>query len=133
MFKNVNCLLFWCCLCIGLSLVLAAFGGHQLKSVLSFQKLETFKAGCNYLAIHSVGILILILFNNTTKIQLPPKAIYTLFVGMLVFCGSFIIVSFSEVSGLAFTKYFGATAPIGATTLIVGWVWVAFGFKKICK
>jgi len=130
MLKKLNRLLFWCCLFIGLSLLLAAFGGHQLKTVLSLHKLETFKSGCNYLAIHSIGLLVLILFNNTTKMQLPPKAIYTLFLGILVFCGSFLVVSFSEVSGLGFTKYFGATAPIGAATLIFGWVWVAFWFRK---
>jgi len=130
MFKNVNRLLFWCCLFIGLSLVLAAFGGHQLKNILSIHKLETFKAGCNYLAIHSIGILIIILFNNTTKMAIPPKAIYTLFCGLLIFCISFLVVSFSEINGLAFAKYFGATAPIGAAILILGWIWVAFSFKK---
>ncbi len=132
MFKSLNVfiLMGWCSVFVCLSIVFGAFGSHALTKVLSVQKLEVFNKANHYLCIQSIGILILLLVNNTTKIQIFPMAIYSLFAGMLIFCSSLYLVSFSEINGFGGLRKFGMVAPIGGLLMIFGWGLTAWNFFK---
>ncbi len=132
MFKSLQVypLMGWCSIFLCLSIVFGAFGSHALTKVLSFQKLEVFNKANHYLSIQSIGILVLLLVNNTTKIQISTLAIYSLMAGMLIFCISLYLVSFSEMNGFEGLRKFGMTAPIGGLLMILGWLLSALSFFK---
>jgi len=120
----------WCAVFLCLSIVLGAFGSHALTKILSVQKLEVFNKANYYLTAQSIGILVLLLFNNTTKIQISALAIYSLLTGMLIFCVSLYLVSFSELNALAFLRKFGIVAPLGGLLMVSGWALAARDFFK---
>jgi uncharacterized membrane protein YgdD (TMEM256/DUF423 family) len=132
MFKSLNVfsMMGWCAVFIGLSIVFGAFGSHALTRVLSVQKLEVFNKANHYLGMQSIGILVLLVVNNTTKIQISPTTIYALLIGMLVFCLALYLVSFSEMNGMDGLRKFGIVAPFGGLLMIYGWVLAAFNFFK---
>jgi uncharacterized membrane protein YgdD (TMEM256/DUF423 family) len=120
----------WCSVFIGLSIVFGAFGSHALTKVLSAQKLEVFNKANHYLGIQSIGILVLLLVNTATKVPISPMAIYSLLTGMIIFCLSLYLVSFSEMSGMGGLRKFGMVAPLGGLLMIYGWILTAFNFFK---
>jgi uncharacterized membrane protein YgdD (TMEM256/DUF423 family) len=127
---NVYALMGWCSIFLCLSIVFGAFGSHALTKVLSVQKLEVFNKANHYLGIQSIGILVLLLVNNTTKIQISPQSIYSLFAGMAIFCLALYLVSFSEMEGLVVLRKFGMVAPIGGLLMIAGWAIAAWNFFR---
>jgi uncharacterized membrane protein YgdD (TMEM256/DUF423 family) len=128
---NVYPLMGWCSVFLCLSIVLGAFGSHALTKVLSVQKLDVFNKANHYLSIQSIGILILLLVNNTTKIQISTLSIYSLFAGMAIFCTALYLVSFSEMEGLAVLRKFGMVAPVGGLLMILGWAFAARDFFRV--
>mgnify|MGYP000058817523 FL=1 len=132
MFKSLNVyrLMGWCSVLLGFSIIFGALGSHALTRILSEQKLEVFNKANHYLSIQSIGILVLLLVNNTTKIQISPASIYSLLSGTLIFCISLYMVSFSEMEGLDMFRIFGMVAPAGGLLMILGWVLAARDFFK---
>lgn len=132
MFKssNLSFLMGCCALGVCLSVIFGAFGSHALTKVLSPGKLEVFNKANHYLAIQSLGILILLVLKNTTKYTISPAAIYILLAGMCLFCLSLYLVSFSELEGMQGLKVFGIVAPFGGTCLVLGWALAALGFFR---
>jgi uncharacterized membrane protein YgdD (TMEM256/DUF423 family) len=132
MFKTLHVfpLMGWCAVFICLSIVFGAFGSHALTKVLSVQKLDVFNKANHYLAIQSIGILVLLLVNHAAKIQISPQSIYALLAGTVIFCLALYLVSFSELEGLSWLRKFGAVAPIGGTLMVIGWAIAAFNFFK---
>ncbi len=132
MFKSLNVyrLMGWCSVFLGFSIIFGALGSHALTRILSEQKLEVFNKANHYLSIQSIGILVLLLVNNTTKIQISPASIYSLLSGTLIFCISLYMVSFSEMEGLDMFRIFGMVAPAGGLLMILGWVLAARDFFK---
>lgn len=119
-----------CALLLCLSIVFGAFGSHALTTRLSVQKLDVFNKANHYLGMQSLGIMLLLLVNNTTKMQISPKAIYSLFAGMIIFCLSLYLVSFSEITGLDVLRKFGMVAPVGGLLMILGWGMASWNFFK---
>ena len=132
MYKSYNVfpMMGWCSVFLCLSIVFGAFGSHALTKVLSAQKLEVFNKANQYLCMQSLGILVLLLVNNTTKIQISHISVYLLFSGVIIFCSALYFVSFSEISGLGILKKFGMVAPVGGLLMIAGWAFAARDFFK---
>ena len=119
-----------CALGICLSVVFGAFGSHALTRVLSPGKLEVFNKANHYLAIQSLGILILLALKSTTKYAISSAAIYILLAGMCLFCAALYLVSFSELEGMQGLRVFGIVAPFGGTAMVLGWALAATGFFR---
>lgn len=132
MFKssNLSSLMGCCALGICLSVVFGAFGSHALTRVLSPGKLEVFNKANHYLAIQSLGILILLALKSTKKYIISLAAIYILLAGMCLFCLALYLVSFSELEGMQGLRVFGIVAPFGGTGMVLGWALAAAGFFK---
>ncbi len=118
---------------IGSSVVLGAFGAHWMKAHLSTEKLAVYHTACQYLTIHSIGLLLVLVINITTNYRLSPKAIYSLLSGIFVFCISLFLVSLSELLNVNGLVKFGMVAPIGGLLLIAGYLFAAFDIYKTVK
>lgn len=118
---------------IASSVALGAFGSHGLRPLLTPRKFEIYQTACQYLSIHSLGLLLLLILNNTTFYTLTPKTIYSLFFGVLIFCSSLLLVSMSELYAQPGLNKFGMTAPIGGTLLILGYLFAVFDILKSKK
>ena len=118
-------------LLIASSVILGAFGSHGLKDVLTTKKFEVYQTACQYLSIHSIALLLLLVLNNTTNYRLSPKTIYSLFFGIVVFCISLFLVSVAELLNQNGLNKLGMIAPIGGLMMILGYVFAAIDlFKK---
>ena len=99
-----------------LSVVLGAFAAHGLDSVLTEQRMETFKTGVHYQFIHTLALLGLICLPEDL---LRPRfktytAICWLF-GIVVFSGSLYLLVAMDIKAL------GMITPLGGTAFMLGW------------
>lgn len=109
-----------------LGVALGAFGSHGLSSLLEANgRAATFDTAVQYHLIHAV-VLILVALLHTKSIYHPAITRAALFfvAGILIFSGSLYILAIFNI-GLM-----GAIAPIGGTSLILGWGSIAWGAYK---
>ncbi len=118
---------------IASSVAFGAFGSHGLKPLLTPRKFEVYQTACQYLSIHSLGLLLLLVLNNTTFYALTPKTIYSLFLGILIFSASLLLVSVSELYNSPVLNKFGMSAPIGGTLIILGYLFAVLDILKSKK
>jgi uncharacterized membrane protein YgdD (TMEM256/DUF423 family) len=112
-----------------LSVALGAFGAHALKPMLlATDRLDTFETAVKYQFYHALALLFLGLL--MPKIQ-PAGLRYirwsglALLIGTVIFSGSLYVICFTGVTA------FGAIAPLGGSSLIVGWVFLFWGAKYL--
>jgi uncharacterized membrane protein YgdD (TMEM256/DUF423 family) len=97
------------------AVALGAFGAHALKATLTASgRSETYELAIRYMMFHALALILL----GTQMEKFPglrTSAIF-LMVGILIFSGSLLILA------LANEPLWGAVAPIGGTSLILGWL-----------
>jgi uncharacterized membrane protein YgdD (TMEM256/DUF423 family) len=113
-----------------LSLILAglfgasavAIGAVSAHADLSEYGRTLVDKGVLYQFIHTLAIVATAAFGvEKSKLLLVAQALFTL--GILLFCGSLYSLGFAE------TRLFGNSAPLGGTSFILGWLFVAaYGF-----
>ncbi|WP_417795849.1 DUF423 domain-containing protein [Terasakiella pusilla] len=113
-----------------LSLILAglfgasavAIGAVSAHADLSEYGRTLLDKGVLYQFIHTLAIVATAAFGvEKSKLLLVAQALFTL--GILLFCGSLYSLGFAE------TRLFGNSAPLGGTSFILGWLFVAaYGF-----
>jgi uncharacterized membrane protein YgdD (TMEM256/DUF423 family) len=109
------------------AIILGAFGAHALKTLLSYEQLQTFETGVKYQMYHALFILIVANSNHLTeKVKLNVVKLAVL--GVLLFSGSIYLLATQTISGINF-KPIGFLTPIGGLFLIASWAW--FGIKII--
>lgn len=100
-----------------LSVALGAFGAHALEGKLTDRAQEIFDTATRYQMYHALALmLVVVLLHQTGVAQTWLTAAGIAFiVGVLLFCGSLYIISFSGIKG------FGAVAPLGGLAFMIGW------------
>lgn len=119
--KLKNNLLFAVALmCLGI--VLGALGAHSLKSILSPEKLASFKTAVNYQFIAAFGVFLQALIGH---FYLDPASkwrwILLQKMGVLFFSGSIYLLVFMQSGTLK--SIVGPITPIGGLLLICSWLW----------
>ncbi|MFC3881602.1 DUF423 domain-containing protein [Algoriphagus namhaensis] len=112
-----------------LSVAIGAFGAHSLSEVLEESgRTETFKTAVDYQFYHSIALLVIgvVFIQKPHWKQLRWSAIFMI-LGMLIFCGALYALSLTGISK------FGAVAPFGGLSLILGWLTIIFAAKKRVK
>lgn len=95
---------------------LGAFGAHGLKDLLVERGLvEVWKTASTYHLIHSVVLLFLLVWR-----PFPRRTWWFIFFGIFIFSGTLYLM------GLTDWRWLGAITPVGGTSLIIGWVMLAF-------
>ncbi|MDN3203488.1 DUF423 domain-containing protein [Algoriphagus sediminis] len=109
-----------------LSVAIGAFGAHSLQEVLEESgRTETFQTAVSYQFFHSL-LLVAVGITYVVKPHWKKLRWAALFIviGILFFSGSLYALSLTGISR------FGAVAPFGGLSLILGWMTIIFAVKK---
>ena len=107
--------------------ILGAFGAHSLKDHLLGQKLAAFQTATQYMATHSLALLLVgvLSLQLGEKYETKLKKVGGFFtVGICLFCGSIYILVFGG------PKFFGPITPLGGLSFMIGWFFLALTFLK---
>lgn len=109
-----------------LAVSLGAFGAHALRDRLDAHAMGVFETAVQYhfyhtLALLAVGVLALG-FPGTTLLR-SSGSLFLL--GLLVFCGSLYLLSFTGI------RWLGAITPLGGLAFIAGWACLAAAGWKL--
>jgi uncharacterized membrane protein YgdD (TMEM256/DUF423 family) len=112
-----------------LAVAIGAFGAHALKGMLEASgRTETFETAVKYQFYHALAMVlvgILMQNANTDATRMLGWSGNAFALGVLIFSGSLYAICFTGI-----TK-FGATAPIGGLSMIVGWVLLIVAASKM--
>ena len=113
-----------------ISVILGAFGAHQLKSILSESVVIIFETAVRYMFYHVFALMtVAILYQQFPNKLLKSAGIFFI-VGIILFSGSLFILTYKEALVLPGLKWVGPITPLGGACLIAGWICLAFGIKK---
>lgn len=106
---------------IGLiSVIAGAAGTHALRDTLEAGELRTFETAARFQMYHALALLAvgMLALRWQSRALAVSAALFTL--GILLFSGSLYILALTGIGT------FGAIAPIGGVSLMVGWASLAF-------
>ncbi|PSR08527.1 MAG: DUF423 domain-containing protein [Bacteroidetes bacterium] len=109
---------------MALAVIFGAFGSHQLQQIITADKLKIFEIGTRYQIYHALGILLVGILLYFRKTSLMPWAAWLFFSGIVLFCGSLYLLTFSDLLTLP-TSLIGPITPIGGLCFIAGWLVLA--------
>lgn len=114
---------------MAIGIVLGALGAHSLKSVLTPDKLASFKTAVNYQFIAAFGLFFQTLISHMFLTK-DAKWGWILLqkLGAIMFSGSIYILVFIPPS--LFKSIIGPITPIGGVLLICSWVWFFIHIAK---
>ena len=93
-----------------------AFGAHALQSHLSADRLNIFKTGVQYQAIHALALLFIALLMEKRASRSLLTWIGGLFTfGIVIFSGSLYALALSD------KRILGAVTPLGGLCFLAGW------------
>jgi uncharacterized membrane protein YgdD (TMEM256/DUF423 family) len=108
-----------------LSVAFGAFGAHALKEMLTASNhFETYETAVRYQFYHALALILLGILTKDFPSKFTKYAGNAFLVGIIIFSGSLYAICFTGI------KMFGAIAPIGGLSLIIGWVLLFWGVKK---
>lgn len=103
-----------------LAVMLGAFAAHALKNTLDEYSLGVFQTAVQYHFYHSLALLAVgILAISQPESLLLRSSGWLFFIGLLLFCGSLYVLSFSGV------RWLGAITPLGGLSFIAAWAALA--------
>lgn len=102
---------------LGIVGVLArSLSSHTIKPFLEErEKLDNFNLAADYLLMHAIAILLLLVIRKQYPTAKLERSIYLFLVGSLLFQGTVLIKSCVSISP------FGFVTPIGGALLMAGW------------
>lgn len=108
-----------------LSVLLGAFGAHLLRGKLTGIRLEDYQIGVQYQMYHALGLILIgLCVNRLGDTKNVRTAGWVLFAGICCFSGSLYAFAFTG------NRVFGALAPIGGLSFMVGWILLAVSAWK---
>ena len=112
-----------------LAVALGAFGAHALKGMLvASGRFDTFETAVKYQFYHALAMILVGLLmkgSGADAVRLLGWSGNAFAVGVVIFSGSLYAICFTGI-----TK-FGATAPIGGVSMIIGWVLLIIAAGKL--
>lgn len=101
-----------------LAIAAGAFGAHWLATRLSAPLLDAYRSAVLYHLVHSVVLLALGLYNQSTG-RTVVRAARLLGAGVLLFSGSLYVLCLTELRAVAYVT------PLGGLLMIAGWLEIA--------
>lgn len=108
---------------LALAVVIGAFGAHGVRDIINADQMRIYETGVSYHFYHALGMLAVPLLVRAELITASAaKWAFILFVvGIVCFSGSLYILAITGQT------LWGAVAPIGGTSFIVGWMSIVYG------
>jgi uncharacterized membrane protein YgdD (TMEM256/DUF423 family) len=104
---------------------LGAFGAHAFKAILIENgRLETYELATRYVMYHALAMLFVGLADKNEQTPFLKYAAGCFTVGMLLFSGSLLLLSFTSSTAIAFVT------PVGGFALIAGWLLTAIAIIR---
>jgi uncharacterized membrane protein YgdD (TMEM256/DUF423 family) len=104
-----------------LSLVAGTISAHYLPESMDAGARHTFDIAVRFQIFHALALLAAGLLEDRWKSRLVNLSGGMFAVGALLFCGSLYILALSAIGA------FGAVAPVGGATLLLGWASLLLG------
>ena len=108
----------------GLAVLLGAFGAHELKGVLSPERLQTFETAVRYQLYHALALLISGILAKTQAGSGYVRAGTLFLAGIVLFSGSLYLLIALDLNIL------GAITPFGGVAFIAGWIFLLIAAIK---
>ncbi len=109
-----------------IAIMLGAFGAHGLKEILSPEDIVSFQTGVRYQMFHVFALLFVNMYQNFSE-KTKNTISYLFFAGILCFSGS---IYFIKLTGITMAKPLYLITPLGGMLFIIGWLIMAFRFRK---
>jgi len=108
-----------------LAVILGAFGAHALKARLDVSLLKAYHTGVEYHFYHALGLILvgMIAMNLPVNIWLKSSG-WSMFVGIILFCGSLYLLSIFNL------RWLGMVTPVGGLLFILAWVSLCISVLK---
>lgn len=111
---------------MAISVMLGAFGAHSFENILLENgRLDTYETAMKYMTYHSLGILLLGAIYQDNKYH--KLSLLFMLIGIVLFSGSLIILSFTNI-----TK-FAIITPFGGLFFIVSWIMLILSLVSVKK
>lgn len=107
-----------------LGVAAGAFGAHALHNRLSPGDLAIFETGVRYQMYHALALFASAWATQRFGGWLPQAAGWLFVNGIVIFSGTLYIIS------LAGVRWFGAIAPLGGLSLMLGWLALAIAVLR---
>ena len=102
-----------------IGVTLGAFGAHALKLRITEDLLAVFETGVRYQMYHALALLAVAWAATRWPGPLINASGWLFTLGILIFCGSLYLMTFTGV------RWLGAITPIGGLCFILGWIAMA--------
>ena len=101
----------------GSGVAAGAFAAHALRGAIGDRALEIFTKGTTYQMYHALALLLvaLLLLHAKAPRSLLAAAGIAFAIGVVIFSGSLYAIALSGI------PWWGAIAPIGGTSFLIGW------------
>jgi uncharacterized membrane protein YgdD (TMEM256/DUF423 family) len=114
----------------GLAVIAGAFGSHGLKDVLEPVNMDIFETAVRYQFYHAFALLIIGFGMRRVKENVAKITFTSFIIGIILFCGSLYLLSTSRLWAGTKLRWFGAVAPVGGVSFVIGWAYLCFrGYK----
>ncbi|MFK7794509.1 MAG: DUF423 domain-containing protein [Gammaproteobacteria bacterium] len=103
-----------------LAIALGAFAAHGLEKHLDERSIQVFNTAADFHFWHALGLILVgvIAKNNSHTNYSAIAGLMNL--GIILFCGSLYVLSTTG------TTWLGMITPIGGTSFIIAWSWLAW-------
>ena len=108
----------------GLGVAAGAFGAHSLKEILAPNMLAVFETAVRYQMLHALVLFVVGGAVVASPIVWFRVAGWTFVAGIALFSGSLYMLTFTG------TPWYGALTPLGGVSLLLGWMFLGWGFWK---
>ncbi|MFY7965904.1 MAG: DUF423 domain-containing protein [Chitinophagaceae bacterium] len=128
MHKNI---IFTAAIFAAVSVALGAFGAHALDGLLTDRWQKSYETAARYLMYHSFALLACGVLEYIQPNRLVVIASKLFIAGIILFCGSLFTLVFLNFKNITNFNFIGAITPLGGICFIVGWMFLAFGARRI--
>lgn len=109
----------------GLSVALGAFGAHAFKAALeAINRTDTFETAARYQMYGGLALILVGILTDKISNKYLSWAGNAFLIGTIIFAGSLYLICATGVT------MWGAVAPIGGTSLMIGWILFLVGVGK---
>lgn len=113
-----------------LSVALGAFAAHQLREMLSPNRVAVFETGVRYQFYHVFALFVVAMAMKQYSNRWMYWAGNCFIAGIILFSGSLYALAVLKVTESGGSKYIGIITPFGGLFLIAGWLFLLLGFSK---